>query len=209
MTNLLLACGAVAGPLLVAVFTREGAKRPGYDPIREQVSTLALGERGWTQRANCLATAALMLAFSAGLRRAMPDTRLGPRLVATCAVGLVGVGVFVMDPVTDPPDAPEPEPSLQGTLHNASTIVVFGALEGACLTLARRFARSGQPWWATYSAVSVLVAGGIGLFGRRFGDAIGLVHVAGLNQRLTIVIGWGWLAALAVHLLRHPEQRRV
>jgi hypothetical protein len=50
LTNLMLSCGAVAGPLFVAIFTVEGAKREGYDPVRETVSALALGKRGWTQR---------------------------------------------------------------------------------------------------------------------------------------------------------------
>jgi hypothetical protein len=44
--------------------------------------------------------------------------------------------------------------------------------------------------------------GGVGLFGRGFRNASGLVNVAGLIQRLTIVIGWGWRTLLAVHLLR-------
>jgi hypothetical protein len=57
--------------------------------------------------------------------------------------------------------------------------------------------------WAAYSSLSsVLVVSGVGLFGRGFGKAKGLVDVAGLIQRLTIVIGWGWLTMLAVHLLR-------
>jgi len=44
--------------------------------------------------------------------------------------------------------------------------------------------------------------GGVGLFGRGFGGAKGLVDVAGLIQRSTIVIGWSWLTPVAVHLLR-------
>ncbi len=32
-TRRLLACGAVGGPLFVAVFTLEGARRKGYDPL--------------------------------------------------------------------------------------------------------------------------------------------------------------------------------
>ena len=100
ITNLLLTCGAVAGPLFVAVFTVEGARREGHDPVREPVSALALGERGWTQRLNFVGTGALMLAYSGGLRRAMPDARWTPQLVAAFAVGLVRAGAFVTDPAT-------------------------------------------------------------------------------------------------------------
>jgi hypothetical protein len=205
LSALLLSCGAVGGPLFVAAFTREGARRRGYDQIREPVSALALGERGWTQRTNFVGTGALMLAFSAGLRRAMPESKWGPRLVAAFAIGLLGAGAFVTDPVTDSPtDEPSPiEPNVQGILHNVFSMVVFGALAGACGVLARRFAKTGHPVWAAYSSLSsVLVVSGVGLFGRGFGKAKGLVDVAGLIQRLTIVIGWGWLTMLAVHLLR-------
>jgi hypothetical protein len=42
-----------------------------------------------------------MLAFSRGLRRAIPDTRWAPRLVAAFAVGVIGAGIFVTEPVTN------------------------------------------------------------------------------------------------------------
>ena len=134
LTNLLLACGAVAGPLFVAVFTVEGARREGYNPIREPVSALALGDRGWTQRINFVGTGALMSAYSGGVSRAMPDARWASRLVAAFAVGLVGAGVFVTDSVTEPStDEPGPvTPNVQDALHNAFSMVVFGTLAGAC-----------------------------------------------------------------------------
>jgi hypothetical protein len=57
--------------------------------------------------------------------------------------------------------------------------------------------------WAAFSALSgFLVTSGVGLFGRGFDNAKGLVDVAGAIQRLTILIGWGWLSALAVRVLR-------
>lgn len=146
-----------------------------------------------------------MLAYSVGLRRAMPESSWGPRLVGAFAVGLVGAGAFVTDPVTDrsTSDAKPVQPNVQGILHNVFSMVVFGALAGACGALAGRFARSGHPGWAGYSALcGLFVVGGVGLFGRGFGNASGLVNVAGFIQRLTIVVGWGWMAMLAVHLLR-------
>ena len=205
LTNLLLCCGVVAGPVFVAAFTVEGATREGYDPMIEPVSALALGDRGWTQRTNFVGTGASMLAYSRGLRRAMPDARWPPRLVAAFGIGLVGAGVFVTDPVTSPPtdEASPAEPNVQGMLHNIFSMVVFGALAGACGAVARRFAKAGHPAWAAYSALSgLLTVCGVGLFGRGFGKAKGLVDVAGLIQRLTIGIGCGWLSTLAAGLLR-------
>ncbi len=69
-TKTLLACGVIGGPLFVVMFFIEGATRADYDPLRHPVSSLALGDRGWTQSANFLVTGFLMLAFAIGLRRA-------------------------------------------------------------------------------------------------------------------------------------------
>ena len=43
-TKTLLACGVIGGPLFVVVFLVEGATRVGYDPQRDPVSSLALGD---------------------------------------------------------------------------------------------------------------------------------------------------------------------
>ena len=69
-TKTLLACGVVAGPLFVFGFLVEGATRAAYDPLRHPVSSLALGDRGWTQTANFLVAGFLTLVFAVGLRRA-------------------------------------------------------------------------------------------------------------------------------------------
>jgi len=203
LTNLLLASGAVAGPLFVAVFSIEGARRRQYDPIREPVSALALDDRGWVQRANFLGCGCLMLACATGLGRALPEARWAPRLVALYGAGLVGAGVFVTDlPASTEDPRGATGPTVHGTLHQAFSGVVFAGLIGACATVAYRFARTGDAAWAAYSALTgVLLVGGVGMFGRAFSNE-GLVEVGGMIQRLTIVIGWGWLSALAMRLLR-------
>ena len=211
VTDLLLACGAIAGPLFIAVFTVEGARREEYDSMREPVSALALGDRGWTQRLNFIGTGALMFAFSGGLRRAMPDARWAQRLVAAFAIGLVGAGVFVTDPVatSSQDDLSAVAPNVQGILHNLFSMVVFGALAGACGAVAGRFAKTGHAVRAGYSALSgLLVVSGVGLFGRAFGNAKGLVDVGGAIQRMTIVAGWGWLSWLALRLLADAPNER-
>ena len=204
-TRRLLACGAMGGPLFIAVFTLEGARREGYDPLREPVSALALGERGWGQRTNFIVTGMLMLACSRGLGRLPAESpaasRWGARLVGLYAIGLVGAGVFVTDPVEYA--APEPgapiEPSQRGMLHGLFSLQVFAALGMAALTYAARFARTGRPAWAlTSGLVGVLVPGGLVVFGRALSQDGGLRHVAGLIQRVTICAGWSWVGALAL-----------
>ena len=211
-TNVLLSCGALGGLLFVAVFIAEGATRKGYDPFRQPVSSLALGERGWTQRANFIGTGLLMLACAEGLRRAWNASpgrsTWGPRLVGLYAIGLIGAGVFVTDPVEGYPDAtPTPgEPSVHGMLHTLFSMQVFAALSAACVVYARRFAESDQRAWSVYSAgTGALVPAGILLFGHALAREDGLGKVAGLIQRLTIAIGWSWLTSLALRV-RHSAR---
>ncbi len=210
-SRLALTCGAFGGPLFVVVFLVEGARRDGYDPMREPVSSLALGPRGWVQRANFVGTGVLMLVFAEGLRRAShrlgPGSRWGPRLVATYAIGLVGAGVFVTDPVEyGRHDSMSPSPAgVQGALHVAFSMQVFAALSAAAWVYARSFASRGQRRWVAASAATgAAIPFGIIVFGqaleRDARDRLG--KRAGLIQRLTIALGWGWLAALATDALR-------
>lgn len=186
--ELLLACVALGAPLFVATFLIEGARRKGYDPIREPVSALALGERGWIQRANFIGTGLLMIAGSMGLRQskspAGAESLWGPRLVGAYAVGLIGAGLFVMDPMgSRAADQAAIVPQQTHVLHDTFSLVVFGSLICACFVYAREFARGGRGDWAIYSMASgTLVASGVVLFGRGFAGGSRLTPVAGLIQ---------------------------
>jgi len=64
----LLACGAIAGPLFTLGWAIEGATRTFYSALRHPVSSLELGDFGWTQVANFIVAGLLTLAFAIGLR---------------------------------------------------------------------------------------------------------------------------------------------
>lgn len=208
-TKTLLACGAIAGPLFVATFVVEGATRADYDPLRHPVSSLALGEGGWTQIANFIVAGLLTLAFSAGLRRAFspPEgSTWGPLLVGVWAVGLLGAGLFVTDPVSGYPPG-EPDRlygySWHGALHDLFSLPAFVGLAAACFVFGRRFAARGERGWAIYSAATgVVFVGGFVLSSAGFGQAEGLVALAGLFQRVAVIAGFGWLTLLAVRCRR-------
>jgi Protein of unknown function (DUF998) len=207
-TRTLLRCGAIGGPLFVVAFLVEGATRPGYDPLRHPVSSLALGEFGWTQTANFIVTGALLLAFAVGLRRALrpPDgSTWGPLLVGVVALGLIGAGVFVTDPVSGyPPGTPDQlRYTTVGVLHDLFSLPVFVGLPAAMFVFCRWFAKRRSVGWALYSAASGFVFVVFFLLaGRGFSQAEGLVDLGGLFQRVTLVTGWAWITLLAVHLLR-------
>jgi hypothetical protein len=213
-TNTLLACGAIGGPLFVVAFLVEGATRANYDPLRHPVSSLALGDWGWTQTANFIVAGLLTLAFSVGLRRAFRPPKgssWGPLLVGVWAIGLLGAGVFATDPVNGyPPGVPDRLSgySWHGVLHDLFSLTAFVALAATCFVFGWRFAALGERIWTTYSVVTGVVFGGaFVLSSAGFGQAEGLVDLAGLFQRLAVVLGLGWLTLLAVRFLKAPPER--
>jgi hypothetical membrane protein len=97
--QLLLSCGAIAGPFFIAVFLIEGALRSKYDPLRQAVSALAIGPRGWVQQTNFIVTGALMFAYAFGLSsalRAYGGSFWAPVLVGIYALGLIGAGIALL-----------------------------------------------------------------------------------------------------------------
>jgi len=213
-TKTLLACGAIAGPLFVFAFLIEGATRASYEPLRQPVSSLALGDWGWTQSANFLVTGFLMLAFALGLRRALRPLggpTWGPILVGAYAIGLLGAGVFAADPMNGyPPGTPDRRLhySMHGVLHDMFSTLVFLGLPAACVLFGRWFAARGTRGWAACSLVTgVVFLGAFVLSSAGFGEAEGLVDLAGLFQRVALIAGFGWLTLLAVHFLRSPLRK--
>jgi hypothetical protein len=207
LTKALLACGAIAGPVFTLVWLAAGAARADYDPLRHPISSLAIGEQGWTQTASFFVTGLLVLAFAVGLRRRLSGpggSRWGPRLIGLMAIGLLGAGLFVTDPLNGyPPGTPDfsLEYTLTGRLHRLFSAFVFLGLPGACFVFARFFNRSGRRGWALYSVVTGIAF--IVLFvitSAGFAQAAGLADVAGLFQRITLTVGWAWVTALAVFL---------
>jgi Protein of unknown function (DUF998) len=211
-TSALLLGGAVAGPVFVAVFMIEGATSSGYDPMRLPVSLLSTGEDGWRQVLNFIVDGALLFGFAIGLYRAFgqrstPAT-LGPLLMGVFALGIIGAGLFSTDPGAGYPPGVRPpvEPTTHSIVHDAVSLVVFIGLPIACFVLAREFAGWRDRVWATYSAVTGLVLTiGVVLLLIGFNGSGGLSDEAGLIQRVWIVVGWGWIALLAVHMLRSTE----
>ena len=190
-TKLLLLCGVIGSPLFVVVFSILSVIRPGYDPWRQNVSSLEIGELGWVQIANFIVTGLLFCAFAIGLRRALSPTgaRWQPLLIGLVGVGLIGAGVFV--------------PDRHPLLHDICSAPVFFGLIAACLAFAWLFFEHSTGAWATYSlltAVGVLTAFVLSALG--FGQHPLFVDFAGLWQRVSIITGWSWIMLLAIGALR-------
>jgi hypothetical protein len=210
-TRSLLLAGALAGPLFVVTFLVEGGTRSGYEPLRHPISSLALGPYGWVQVTNFVAGGLLSVALAAGLWRARATAdrprrvAAGAILVAMWGAAFIGTAVFTTDPVNGyPAGTPDiPAGTANGSLHNLFALVGALCLVAACLVLAR-----GSRPWRSYSWLTALAfVAAFGLSSAGFGQAQGLVNVAGLLQRVAVAAGWAWLTALAVRAQRHANQR--
>ncbi len=208
-TKAFLLCGAIAGPLFTFAWFVEGATRADYSPLRHPISSLALGDFGWTQDANFIVTGILTLALAVGLRRALQPlggSTWAPLLVGAIGIGLLGAGIFVTDPLNGyPPGTPDRlvNYSTHGELHGQFSAFVFLGFPAACFVLARCLSGWGERGWAIYSTVTGLAFVVMFLLtGAAFAQAASLVGLAGLFQRITITVGWVWLTLLAFHLLR-------
>ena len=158
-----------------------------------------------------LATRLLIACGAIGLRQVFRTGRgsvWGPILLGIFGVALIVAGVFVTDPgLGYPPGTHTSSPqTLHGAIHGVNAIPTFGSLAIAIFVLARRF--TGDPdWkgWALYSLITGILFVGffIACLVVAQLDQSGVLpnSPAGLLERVAIVIGWGWIALLAIRLL--------
>jgi len=206
----LLLCGVVGPPLFIATFLVEEATRPGYSWWRNFVSSLATGEGGWVQIANFLVWGTLAVAFAIGVVRigwVAPGI-----LLILYGAGLLVAGVFVTDPSLGYPPGAPPEHTTHGMIHGLAGLGVFTLNAVAAFVVARRFAIAQRRGWAIYSTVTglLIVALFIASTAVSVQDELGLWSNAptGLLQRISIVVGWTWIAAFALRLWRDRAPSR-
>ena len=204
VTRTLVAYGVIAGPLYVLVSLLQALTRDGFDLTRHTWSLLSNGALGWIQITNFVLTGLMTVAFAVGLRRALGTGRgatWAPRLVAGYGLSLVGAGIFRADPALGfPAGTPQDATAVSwhGMLHFVCGGIGFSCLIAACFVIARRFATEGRPGWAAYSRVTgvVFLAGFAGIASGAGNAGTVLAFVA------AVVLTWGWVSAVAVHLYR-------
>ncbi|HKV57068.1 MAG TPA: DUF998 domain-containing protein [Ktedonobacteraceae bacterium] len=211
-TRLLIVCGAVGPLLFILVFLLEGITRPGYSAWHNFVSDLSQSDQGWVQIVNFLICGVLTLCFAFGLRQVFRSGKgavWGPLLLGIFGLSTVVAGIFVTDPSLGyyPLGTSSSTQTLHGTIHGTNAPLVFVSLTIAIFVLARRFA-SDPAWrgWALYSLVTGLICVATFIAGLAVAvlDEKGIFpqSPAGLLERVSIIVGWGWIALLALRLLR-------
>jgi hypothetical membrane protein len=190
----------VVGPLLfVAVFTVEGALRPGYRAAHMYVSELALGPRGGILIANFVVLGLCMLLFARAVARVLGGGA-GPVLLAIIGASLLASGPFVMDP----PGTPREAASWHGILHGIFGGLVFSLTPVSMWLFLRRFWSDTRfravRGWTLAGAIAVTSA--VVLFSiaaKAPPEAVaGLRARVGLLQRAVLVPYLAWVAGFAL-----------
>ncbi|HEY8307371.1 MAG TPA: DUF998 domain-containing protein [Lapillicoccus sp.] len=197
VTRSLAGYGVIAGPVYVGVSLAQVLTRDGFDLGRHAWSQLAIGDWGWIQTANLVATGLMSLAFSVALRRTLVGGRGGrsvPVLVAVFGLGVLLAGVFPADPAGGYPVgmATPTTPTLHGMLHLMTSGVGFLALAAAMVVMAVRYAaehRRGRSAFSVVAAVALL--GGFGTIASGSGAGVA-AFTTGIITALT------WLSLLGV-----------
>lgn len=213
ITRFLIAGGAIGPLLFIIVLLIEGATRSGYSAWHNYGSSLSLSNQGWMQIANFLVCGLLTLGFAVGLRQVFQTGRgsvWGPILLGVFGVSLIVAGLFVTDPSLGYPTGTTSSgpQTLHGTIHGVAGLVAFCSLAVACCVIARRFAHDPN-WkgWAIYSNVTgaLVIVFFIASTTVSALDENGVLSGSptGLFQRIAIIAGWGWIALLAMRLLRN------
>lgn len=201
----LLALGAAAGPIYIAVAAAQVLTRDGFDIRRHPVSLLSNGDLGWIQITSFILTGLLVIAGAVGLHRVLRGggTTWGPRLIGVYGVSLVAAGLLVADPALGfPAGTPDGAPTVitgHGIGHFVAGGVGFLALVAACLVLGRHFARSGRRGMATYSratGITFLVA---------FAGITSGNPALNIPFTIAVVLAWTWISVVCVHAARAPH----
>ena len=194
--------GLLAGLVLNATFTVEGALRPGYHADTMFISELSLGPRCAVQKANFVVTGLLLLVAARGLR----GVGQAPRYVALAGIGLLGAGVFDTDPF------PRTTTTVPGLLHDGFAFLCFAAMIAAGFACAACWEARPAWWsWARPTRVAATAMGGLFTL-----VALGfrtpwkpapdlLVNHIGTLQRLAQLGFFVWFVPLHVALLRRSR----
>jgi hypothetical protein len=194
--NTVPALVGIVGPIVVVVGDIAASlSTPGYSPIRDSISSLALTPVGWLQSIGFLAMGLLLEIFVAGLffniRRAR-GFYAGIGLLAFCGFVLMLIATFHMD-------APETElPTTAGMIHTIASYGLGLLFPIAILSLAPSL--KSTPNWKNIF-VYTLAAGILAfvlIIGAFFTEQ---TDWFGLYERIVVANAIIWVEVVAIHLL--------
>lgn len=190
----------ILGPIIVIVGDLTASLSiPGYSPIRDSVSSLALTSAGWLQTICFLAMGLLLVIFVTGLyfdiRRAR-GFHTGITLLVLCGFVLMLIAAFHMGHAGAPP--------IDGKIHALASYGLGLLFPIAILLLAPSF--KSTPDWKNifvYTLVVGVLALGL-ILGALIAEQQGWF---GLYERVIILNALVWVEAVAIHFLRLLRRR--
>jgi len=193
-SRLLLGGGLIAPIIFVAGFLVEGAMEPGYNPWTDYVSDLSLGADGWMQVASFVLCGWLLWGFSAALCE-LAENRMAPvwapMLFSVMAFGMIGAGVFEIDPATA-------RLTLHGELHCVASFIIAGSLGLAALLASRDLRHKRRAALAAYCLATGFAV--VTLFTASL--LVPSVASPGFLERLASLLGSAWVVVYAQRLRR-------
>lgn len=203
LTQSLLRCGVLAGPFYLAVGLTQALLRDGFDLARHPLSVLANGPFGWVQIANFVLTGLMVLAAAMGFGRVLgPKSRAVAWFLGGYGVSMMVAAMFRADPVDGfPPGTPTGPPtsiSTTGLIHFIAGSLGFTFLGISCFFAARAM------WRRNVSSLALLsLLSGFAILLGFFGGIVLPMGVLGIW--FAVVVGWAWLAVMALRLPRIDE----
>ncbi len=192
----ILALAGVVGPFVLIVADLAAAfSEPGYNFIRDSISSLALTSMGWIQTIGFLAIGLLVEIFAAGLFLNIRGRRgfgLSIGLISSFGFGLLLIGAFRMDPVGG-------LRTTEGTIHGVAAAAVFWLFPIAISLLS--LSLRNDPHWQgmfPYTVVASVLALAF-VIGQLFLSA--QLSWFGLYERLLVANAVIWVEVAAVRLL--------
>jgi hypothetical protein len=186
----------IVGPIVViAGDLAASSSIPGYSPIRDTVSSLALTSVGWLQSICFLAMGLLLEIFVAGLFFRIHRARgfyAGIVLLALCGFVLMLIATFHMR-------APGGPHTIDGKIHTIASYGLGLLFPIAILSLASSL--KSTPNWKNifvYTTIAGILAFGL-IIGAFF---VELTSWFGLYERIIILNALVWVEVVAVHFLR-------
>ena len=199
----ILALAGIVGPLvLIATDFAAAFSQPGYNFVKDSISSLALTSLGWIQTIGFLVIGLLVEIFTAGLFLNVNRRRgfgLGIGLLALFGFSLLMIGAFRTDPVGG-------VRTIDGTIHLIASIAVFGLFPIAVLALVSSLRN--DPHWRGMFLYTIITIG--------LGSALALGRLFlpeklswfGLYERLMVANAVIWVEVVAIRLLLLSLKRK-
>jgi hypothetical protein len=190
-----MAFAGMMGPVILIVGDLvAGFSTPGYNMIRDSISSLALTAVGWTQTIGFLALGLLVEVFAAGLLYNVKGVRwfhLGIALFVLFGFAMLLIGAFHTDPVGA-------ERTMEGRIHGLTATFTFSLFPVAILCFLPGFKRD-ENWrdLYRYTGVTFILAVILLIIVKITHEGSGWF---GLAERLLVANMLFWVEVTAVRL---------